>query len=337
MLVVVCGAIVGVAGFAFEQAHSNWRPHVTRTASGWRVTQPVLGVSGPALAGGHLAWQAGPYTIVMDLRSGKTKLVGAAADAQSVEPPVVSSAAVVWVELSGEPHQRTVVYSYDFASRRRQHLSERPTDAASSTSPAVAGATAYWLSTDGDVNSVNARHIGGGGLRPLASGNGLGPFLLADGALVAWSRQTRLAAPFTLTVLDTTSGAAIDLVLPGQSGATFDAPILANATIVWLRIDEQGNETINAYDLNTFTTTRRIVAGDELVGPGFDGTTVVWAQRAGGGSGMVVMGLRLAGGAAFRIADVPDGVRSVLVSGDTVAWCVGSGPRSYVETSRLPR
>ena len=49
------------------------------------------------------------------------------------------------------------------------------------------------------------------------------------------------------------------------------------------------------------------------------------------------MGLRLAGGAAFRIADVPDGVRSVMVSGDTVAWCVGSGPRSYVETSRLPR
>ena len=120
LLVVVCGAIIGVAGFAFEQAHADWRPHATRTATGWRVTQPVLGVNGPALAGGHLAWQAGPYTIVMDLRSGKTKLVGAAADAQSVEPPAVSSAAAVWVELSGEPHQRTVVYSYDFASRRRQ-------------------------------------------------------------------------------------------------------------------------------------------------------------------------------------------------------------------------
>ena len=48
------------------------------------------------------------------------------------------------------------------------------------------------------------------------------------------------------------------------------------------------------------------------------------------------MGLRLSGGAAFRIAHVTADVQSVLVSGDRVAWWARSASRSWIETARLP-
>ncbi|MGD0998629.1 MAG: hypothetical protein ABR941_09990 [Thermoleophilia bacterium] len=334
---VVVGALLGVAGFAFEQAHADWRPHATRTALGWRVTQPYLGFNQPALAGDHLAWQAGPYTIVMDLSSGKTRLVGDALDAQLLAPPAVSPDAAVWVQYSGGARERTQIYAYDFSSRRRQCLLNEPTDLAG-TSPVVAGATAYWLSDQGGTTSVTACDIASGRRRLLARGAGYGPFLLAEGPLVAWSHQSQPSAPFTMTLLDAAGGTTDTLTLPGQSsGAIFDAPVLANDTIVWLRVDEQDtNDTISAYDLDTIAA-RQIASAGELVGPGFDGTTVVWAQPVTGGSGDVVMGLRLPGGAPFRIAAVPRDVQSVMVSGDTVAWCIGTGLHSWIQTARLPQ
>jgi hypothetical protein len=336
-LVVVVGAILGVAGFAFEQTRADWRPHATRTALGWRVSQPYLGINEPALAGDHLALQAGPYTIVMDLGSGATKLVGAARDAQSVLPPVVSPRAAVWAEYSGGAGRKAQVYSYDFSSRRRQRLLE--TSAALQDTPAVVGSTAYWLSGMDATTTVVACDIAGGRQRVLASGSGLGPFpVLADGAFVVWSHQERALAPFAMTVFDTVGGTTSDLVLPGQSsGAVFDTPILAKGTLAWLRIDEQSDvATITTYDLHTLVA-GQVASAKGLVGPGFDGTTVVWAQPAVGGAGMALMGLRLAGGGPFRIADLPDGVHSVMVSGSRVAWWAGTGSGSWVETSRLPQ
>ena len=325
-----------MAGFAFEQGHADWHPHAARTTAGWHVTQPHLGIDGPALAGDHLAWQAGPYTIVMDLGSGRTRLVGAAAAAQSVWPPQVAPRVAVWMDIAGGSDQTTVVYAYDFASRRRQRLLQTSADL-TAASPVVAGTTAFWLSERNGTTSVVSCDTGSGRTRVLAAGSGLGPFLLADGSLVVWSRQSQPSAPFSLTVLDTFSDTTSELALPGQSGALFDSPVLADGTLVWLRSAEQsGSDTIDAYDLRTLAA-RQVVGGERLVGPGFDGTTVVWAQPADDGPGDVVMGLRLSGGAAFRIAAVPADVSSVMVSGSRVAWCVGAGPRSWLATARLPR
>ncbi len=334
-VVVVVGAILGVAGFALEQAHADWRPQATRTAHGWRVSQPYLGINQPALAGDHLAWQAGPYTIVMDLSSGKAKLVGAARDAQSLTPPAVSSRAVLWLEYTGPGAQRTLVYAYDFSSHRRQRLLET---SAGLDTPAVAGATVYWLRGKGSATAVVACDIAGGRRRVLATGDGLGPFLLADGSLVVWSHQGQPTAPFTLTVFDRADGTTTDLALPGQTpGAIFDTPVLANGTLAWLRMDKlSGLATISTYDLRTLSG-RQIAAGRALVAPGFDGATVVWAQPATGGAGYVVMGQRLAGGGAFRIARVAAGLQSVMVSGDTVAWWMRTGSQSWIETARMPQ
>jgi len=332
----VVGAILGVAGFAFEQAHSDWRPLATRTVLGWRVSQPILGINEPVMAGDHLAWQSGPYTITMDLRSGRSRLIGNAGDAQSLTPPAVSPDATLWLQYTPGAQEKTLIYAYDFSSHRRQLLLETE---AQLDMPVVAGDTVYWLRGQGSATAVVGCDIVSGRRRVLASGSGLGPFLLADGALVAWSHRGQPTAPLNLTVLDTGSGTTTDFALPGQTpGAIFVPPTLANGALVWMRVDRQSTAaTICTYDLRTLAA-RQIVTARALVAPGFDGATVVWAQPAqDGGTSEVVMGERLAGGAPFPIARVPDGVQSVMVSGERVAWWVGRGSSSWVGVSRLPR
>lgn len=330
---MVAGALLGVAGFAADHTHSNWHPHVARTTLGWRVTQPSLGVYEPSLAGDHLAWQAGTYTVTMDLRSGKARLLGNAGDPQSLTPPVVSPSTAVWVADAPGTHAAALVYVYDFSSGRRRHLSGTNADL---DTPALAGTSVCWLRGQGSATAVVTCDLASGEQRVLASGSGLGSFLLADGSLVVWSHQDRPSAPFVLTMRDTADGTTTDLALPGQtSGATFETPILAGDTLAWLRTDEQGRSTISTYDLRTLAG-RQITAGHGLVGPAFDGATVVWAQPAAAGGGEVVMGLRLNGGPAFRIARVPGPVQSVMVSDDRVAWWIGTGPRSWIGVTRLP-
>ena len=333
-LVVVAGAILGVAGFAYDQGHASWHPRVARTSTGWRVTQPDGDINDPALAGDHLVWQNGPYSIVLDARSGKTKLIGAGSDAQSVLPPVVSQDAAAWLESAGGDRSRTLLYLYDFASDRRRVL---PASASGLEQPALTPGTVYWLRGHGGATAVVACDIAGGRRSVLATGDGLGPFLLADGSLVAWSHQDAPGAAFTLSVHDLTLGTTTDLDLPGQTpGAVFDTPILAGGALAWLRLSKEGLATITTYDLETLAE-RQIVSGRGLVGPGFDGATVVWAQPASTGTGDDVMGQRLAGGGAFRIAQVTAGVQSVLVSGDRVAWWVRTASHAWIETTRLPR
>jgi len=333
-LVVVAGAIVGVAGFAYDQGHTDWLPHLTRTSAGLRVTQPVGDINDPALSGDHLVWQDGPYTIVLDVSSGKARMIGAARDGQSVMPPIVSSDAASWQEFSGNARQRTLLYLYDFSSQRRRLVLSAMSEL---DPPALAGETLYWLRGQGSATAVVSYDVASGRRRVLATGSGLGPFLMADGSLVAWSHQEAPGAPFTLTVYDLTLGTTTDLDLPGQTpGAVFDTPILAGGALAWLRLSKEGLATITTYDLETLAE-RQIVSGRGLVGPGFDGATVVWAQPASTGTGDDVMGQRLAGGGAFRIAQVTAGVQSVLVSGDRVAWWVRTASHAWIETTRLPR
>jgi hypothetical protein len=330
-LIVVIGAVVGVAGFAWEQAHAGWRPHVVAISTGRRVTQPSLGIDDPSLAGDHVAWSAGPYTIVMDLRSGKTRLVGDARDAQSLAPPDVSAHVAAWAEYSSGPDDTNLVYAYDFSSGRRQRLLE--THAPLIAAPVVAGDTVVWLSGTSRAATVVSCDLTTGRRRVLAHGSHLGPFLFADGPFVAWSRQTRPEAPFTLVVINTATNEVGDITLPDQSGASFDAPILADDTLVWQRSAGQ-TSTVNAYDLRSLVGHE--VASGPLVGaPGFDGVTVAWARRSG--AGYEIMSAPLSGGPAVRVARVAQNVQSVMVSGATVAWWAGSGQRSRLQTARLPQ
>ncbi len=332
-LIVVVGAVVGVGGFAWEQAHAGWRPQVVATSAGWRVSQPSLGVDEPSLAGDHAAWSAGPYTIVMDLRSGKTRLVGDARGAQSLAPPDVSARVAAWAEYSSGPDDTNLVYAYDFSSGRRQRLLE--THAPLIAAPVVAGDTVVWLSGTGSAATVASCDLSTGRRRVLAHGSHLGPFLFADGSFVAWSRQAQPSAPFALVVVDTATDEVGDITLPDQSGASFDAPILAGDTLVWQRSAGQSG-TVNAYDLRSLVG--RVVASGALVGaPDFDGTTVVWAQCAPSGAGCEIMSRRLSGGPAVRVARVAETVQAVLVSGARVAWWAGSGAGSWLQTARLPQ
>ena len=66
------------------------------------------------------------------------------------------------------------------------------------------------------------------------------------------------------------------------------------------------------------------------------GTLVVWAQAAAGGD--EIMGRRLGGGPAFRVAAAGGAVELVRASGDTVAWLVRrAGGRSVIHTTAVPR
>jgi len=330
--VVVAGAIIGVAGFFVEQSHTDWRPQVTRTSAGFRITEPGAGIGDPALAGDHLAWQDGPYTLVMDLRTGRTRLVGDGVNAGSVASPAVSIDGVVWEEAAGGSGRRAGVYAFDFATGRRLVLGQADT---APTTPALSGADVYWLSGASGDQVVGCR-LTGGSPTVIAHQTGIGQFLMADGTVVARSGQGSAGAPFALTVHDVASAATADLRLPGQTpGAVFEPPILAGEILAWLRADASDSAAaITTYDLTTLAE-RQIVQGRGLVGPGFDGQTVVWAQPSG--TGDAIMALRLSASAPVTVAHVPASVQSVTVSGDTVAWWVRTASRSWIETARLPQ
>jgi hypothetical protein len=327
-LVVVAGAILGVAGFAVEQSRADWHPHVVRTAAGWRISEPGAGMGDPALAGDHLAWQDGPSTVVMDLRSGRSRLIGDGVNAGSVASPAVSASGVVWEECPADTTRRSCVYGFDFATGRRLLLGEAATPP---TTPALSGAAVYWLSGD----EVIGCDLAGGEPAPIAQQTGIGPFLMASGALVAWSQQASPGAPFQLTLHDATAGTTAPLRLPGQTpGTVFDPPVLADGTLAWLRSDRRDSTaSITTYDLQTLTE-RQAAVGRGLVGPGFDGETVVWAQPAGAGA--AIMASSRDDATPVTVAHVATGVQSVLVSGDTVAWWMRTANRSWIETTRLP-
>jgi hypothetical protein len=158
---------------------------------------------------------------------------------------------------------------------------------------------------------------------------------MASSPLVAWSQQGSPDAPFELTLYDSTTGTLSPLRLPGQTpGAVFEPPILADETIAWLRADTADPAaTITTYDLASLAE-RQIVQGRGLVGPGFDGSTVVWAQPSGNGD--AIMAQPLGTDAPVTVAQVAAGVQSVVVSGDTVAWWIRTATRSWIETARLP-
>ncbi len=154
---------------------------------------------------------------------------------------------------------------------------------------------------------------------------------------MVWGRGT--TGPFTAQEL---SSGRTRPVAAGGLGGELTAYALAGRDLAWGQVNGSGGR-VAVVDVDSGKT--RVVASavPGLVGPAFDGATVVWAQAAvgsptgGAAVAAVVMGRRLDGGAAFEVAAVEGGVTEVAVSGGTVAWLTTVGGAPRVETRELPR
>ncbi|MBE3032106.1 MAG: hypothetical protein IMZ74_02745 [Actinobacteria bacterium] len=338
-LVVLAGAVLGAAGFVVEQSRATWRPQVSATSAGWRVsTSHGLQLGGSALGGDHLAWEAGPFTLLTDLRSGKSRLLGAGATAGSTSAPSMSDNFVVWLEAPASDARAAVVWAYEISRARRARLEDVQ---GISQSPAVSGTTAVWEADGGGAGSPQIRgaDLVTGRRFSLGESGGASELIISD-TLVAWAAgRPDPTAPPVITVVDLADGRrwSIAPYPEGQEGSLLGI-VLAGRTLVWARATTAAQEDqILAYDLDR-PAVRAIAQAADVVPPAADGDLVVWAQPSAEG-GTQVMGVRLSGGEPFPIASVQDGsVRSVLVSGKTVAWHVAGAWLfdSYLQTARLP-
>ena len=338
-LVLLAGAVLGAAGFVFEQSRATWRPQVAATSAGWRIsTSHGLQLGGSALGADHLAWEAGPFTLLTDLGSGMSRLLGAAATAGSASAPSMSGRFVVWLEAPASGSRAAVVWAYEISRGRRARLEDVQ---GISRSPAVSGTTAVWETDGGGTGTSQIRGVDLVTGRRFSLGESGGASeLIIDGTLVAWAAaRPDSAAPLVITVVDLADGRrwSIAPYPEGQKGSLLGIA-LAGRTLVWARATSAAQaDQILAYDLDR-PAVRVIAQAIDLVPPAADGDLVVWAQPSAEG-GTQVIGVRLSGGEPFPIASVPGGsVRSLLASGKTVAWHVAGAWLfdTYVQTARLP-
>ena len=338
-LILLAGTVLGAAGFVFEQSRATWRPQVTATSAGWLIsTSHGLRLGSPALGGDHVAWEAGPFTLLTNLRSGKSRLLGAATTAGSASAPSMSGRFVVWLQSPAAAAREAVVWVYDISRGRRARLEDVQ---GISRSPAVSGTTAVWEATGDGTGSpeIHGTDLLTGRRFSLGESGGAGE-LIMSGTLVAWaSRRLDPAAPPLITVADLAAGRrwSIAPYADGRDGSLLGIA-LAGRTLVWARASSAMQaDQILAYDLDT-TAVRVIAQAADLVPPAADGDLVVWAQPSTEG-GTQVTGVRLSGGRPFPVASVSGGsVRSVMVSGKTVAWHVAGAWLfdTYLQTARLP-
>lgn len=339
-LILLAGAVLGAVGFFFEQSRATWRPQAAAVKDGWRIsTSHGLQLGGSALGGDHLAWEAGPFTLLTDLRSGKSRLLGAAATAGSTSAPSMSNRFVAWLEAPPSGSRDAVTWVYDISQGRRMRLADVQ---GISQSPAVSGTTAVWEADDAGAGSPRIRgaDLVTGRRFSVGESGGVDREIVISGTLVAWvAWRPDPAAPPLITVVDLANGRrwSIAPYPTGQEGSLLGIA-LAGRTLVWARATSAAQtDQILAYELDR-PAVRVIAQAADLVPPAADGDLVVWAQPSTEGDTRVI-GLRLSGGDPFPIADVPGGsVRSVLVSGKTVAWHVAGGWLfdSYLQTARLP-
>lgn len=338
-LILLAGAVLGAAGFVYEQSLATWRPQVSATSTGWRIsTSHGLRLGGSALGGDQLAWEAGPFTVLTDLNSGKSRLLGAAASVGSAFVPSISDRFVVWLEAtafggSGD----AVVWVYDMSRERRTRLEGVK---GISQSPAVSGTTAVWEAFAGtNTQRINGADLVTGRRFSLGESGGASE-LIISGTLVAWAApRAGPPAPPAITVVDLADGRRWHVAPYTQDqGGDVLGIALAGRTLLWARgAATRAAVQIIAYDLDT-AAVQMIAQGVDLSAPAADGDLVAWAQPSASGETRIV-GRRLSGGARFTIATVSGGrVRSVLVSSTIVAWHVLAAPPfdTYLQTARIP-
>jgi hypothetical protein len=335
MLVLLSGAVAGGGMFALEQSSVTWRPHAAKTASGWRIAGPHgLLIHNAALSAGHLAWVSGPYTVVFDLTTGGSKLLGIArhASADAAAAATVSELYAAWAEEADSGSSS--IWSYQFSTSVRRRLADTPGVV---WAPALSGATLVWAGRPGDTarasTTITARDLSSGVDRIVAQGPSIDGPVTAAGPRVGWFVR---GAPAHFDVKDLAGGHlySVDL-LAGLTQADLMNIDLSGTTLVWRLRTATGSGEILLHDL-TGGTTQPVASGPGLSGGSIDGDRVVWSQPTGGGTD--VMCRRLSGGSPFVVATVPAGtVTDVLVSGDTVAWIVRGAPGGFsgIGTTRL--
>lgn len=123
LLVLIGGGACGAAAFFAQQWRADWRPHLVRTATGWQILPPDMlhFTERPSLSGSELATATGPYTLLIDLSSGRVRHLGTAPQAGQAFTPLVSDRSAVWVEQSGDSSDENAPFwFYDLQSHQRR-------------------------------------------------------------------------------------------------------------------------------------------------------------------------------------------------------------------------
>jgi hypothetical protein len=318
-LVLIAGVALGVAGFFVERGMSTWRPEIKRTASGWRVVQTHgAPFSGMALGGDTLVWASDPSIVLMDLRSGRLKLLGPGPLVQATWDPAVSQRYVVWFEAAATSAGEGSAWVYDSATRRRRQLA----------------------TTLGGGPGIVAVDIPTGEQFSVAPENGE-PVI--DGNLVTWPKRTGpTGMPAAWALVDLARDRRWSIV-PAATlrNAHFLGCDLSGRTLVWGETDPaSGRSRVVAQNVDdgVGSVVAEMSGGAALISaPSIDGDLVVWAETLAAATGTRVMGRRLGGGPSFIVREVGDGVLSTAVGGDTVAWLAQHGQTSSIETAKVPR
>jgi hypothetical protein len=332
ILVLAIGAGLGAAVFAAEQRYRGWLPEAQREGSGWRVVDAHgRRFSDLSLSGDSLAWQDGPLIVVMDLGSGRIRLLGPGPENHSTWRPAVSGRYVVWFEGRRVSSGRGEAYSYDLSSRRRRAVAGVVSPA---SYVAASGGLAVWTELAGgegearlvvvDLDAARRTSI------PAAAGEPL-----VDGGLVAMRRGG--AGGDAIAVIDLATRREWPVV--AGNGGQMTGFGLSGRRVAWGWTDAgTGAGRVLVRDADGGRTTLVAMALG-LTGPAISGDVVVWAtHQASEGGDAAVMGRRLGGGPAFLIASAAGRVEALQVSGDTAAWLLREpGGRMVIQTARLPR
>jgi hypothetical protein len=338
-LVLLVGVVLGAAGFFVERGLSTWRPEVTRTANGWRVVQahraPLVGM---ALGGDDLVWGCGPSIVLMDLRSGRLKLLGPGPASRATWDPAASQRYVVWFEAAAASAGEASVWVYDSATRRRRRLAVLG-DVLSL--PSASGSRAAWCTTTrGGGPGIVAVDIPTGEQFSVAPEYGV-PVI--DGDLVTWPTRTGpTGLPAAWALVDLARGRRWSMV-PAATlrNAHFLGYDLSGRTLVWGETDPasgRGRVVAQNVDDGVARVVAEVADGASLTStPAIDGDLVVWAETLAAGTGSRVMGRRLGGGPSFICREVDGRVLSTAAGGDTVAWLAQHGQTTFIETAQAPR
>ena len=335
-LVPLAGAAVGLAAFRVEQVGAAWRPAVTRATAGWRVDgNPGEVFSNPALSGDYVAWDAGPFTLLADLRTGTVKLIGAARDAASNWPPAISDRFVTWVEATDAAGHGLTLYVYDLRTHRRTRVKDA---GAVAWPPALSGTTAYWVRTGtaGGQAGTTGNQAGTTGSQQtlvgedLATGRrfsvgpwaGVGDFVVS-GKLAAWVSETQSAAG--IVVMDLAGGRRWQVPLEAFQAARCSRRSRCRRA----RSSGASPSSRRTRPRSWVSASRPAIASSSPAGrtSAPRPSTAIWSCGPPGTrpAGMTsIMGVRLSGGSPFVVPHARPRRRRP-VSGDTVPWVTRGG------------
>ena len=328
LVVLTAGVALGGAGYRLEHRYLIPAPRVERTAAGLRIeAQAGHELTGVALDGTRLLWQDGASIEYLDTRKAKILLLGPGAGMRTTWEPAVSDRFAVWFEAERQVSLAARMVVYDTVSGRRRTLG----DVGSVRSfPALSGDLAVWCSAVrlGHPRILGARVGGGGQLIPMADGDGAP---VVSGGLVAWAAGW--TGPFYAE--EVASGTRWPVTASLTDGR-LTGLALSGRTLVWgQESKESGSGVVAAVDVDGGSQ-QTVASGIKgLVGPSFDGSTVVWAEKTTHGTR--VMARRL-GGPAVEVSRWPGAITGVAVSGASVAWIErDQGVWYTIEVRSLPR